>query len=444
MSVIALTFCDHDKLLELDQRGAYTAISNDVMLHLLSTPAIAPAIRLWLLIRFQQSGFKDRRFVERPIAWLAKSLCVSTSTIQKWQRKLEEAGYLEIIEQKNKRLNNRPNRYRACLPKFVEALLSKEQKQRRVYTEYPNIHKTSSTREANERLSINNKEDIDNAKKENPESDNPAHDTAIDDSALPNNDRGEGSPQKKEEIDKVEPSHIAPNKITTRDMTLANVAPNIARAGGDHDAEPGKTGEQSIKLELSQDLKQQIIQCLDTHLTHSEMWLSPLLTTFQYQLVDDTLWITGPNQYAQRILNNYLTKLQSTLSEKQLNITRIAYNLDQPHLKAQNQDQSETNTTNRSGSSLDDSKSTIKRSEKTPELKKHTQYRILKRLRSLSINGEQLSDTDVQRLGDEISFAITAGSLNSMAIPKAINVAIKLIRLNQWRTPAGYPQGGRK
>lgn len=444
MSAIALTFCDHDKLLELDQRGTYTAISNDVMLHLLSTPAIAPAIRLWLLIRFQQSGFKDRRFVERPIAWLAKSLCVSTSTIQKWQRKLEEAGYLEIIEQKNKRLNNRPNRYRACLPKFVEALLSKEQKQRKVYTEFPDIHKASSTREANERVSVKNKEEIDIGKQETLESDNRSHHTAIDDSVLPNNDRGEGSPQEKEEIDKVGPGHMTPNKITTRDKTLANLAPSIDSAGGDHEAEPDKTEEQSIKLELSQDLKQQIIQCLDTHLTHAELWLRPLLSTFQYQLVDHTLWITGPNQYAQRILSNYLTKLQSTLSEKQLNITRVAYNLDQPHLKAQNRDQSETNATNRSGSSLDDSKSTIERSVKTPELTKHTQYRILKRLRSLSINGEQLSDTDVQHLGDEISFAITAGSLNSMAIPKAINVAIKLVRLNQWRTPTGYPQGGRK
>ena len=122
------TPCSHDELLSLDQKSSYTAVSNDVMKHILSNRTIACCSRLWLLIRFEQSGFHDRDYISRTIGWLADALNVSTSTIQKWQRKLVQYGYLVIVEQRVDGHHNAPNQYRACLPKAVISRLKKDKK----------------------------------------------------------------------------------------------------------------------------------------------------------------------------------------------------------------------------------------------------------------------------------------------------------------------------
>ncbi len=119
--------CSHDEL-SLDQKSSYTAVSNDVMKHILSNRTIACCSRLWLLIRFEQSGFHDRDYISRTIGWLADALNVSTSTIQKWQRKLVQYGYLVIVEQRVDGHHNAPNQYRACLPKAVISRLKKDKK----------------------------------------------------------------------------------------------------------------------------------------------------------------------------------------------------------------------------------------------------------------------------------------------------------------------------
>ena len=68
MEALKMETCSHEHLLEIDQSHGYTAIANDVMMHIIANPIIASASRLWILIRFQQSGFYDREYIERTVS----------------------------------------------------------------------------------------------------------------------------------------------------------------------------------------------------------------------------------------------------------------------------------------------------------------------------------------------------------------------------------------
>jgi len=338
MEALKMETCSHESLLELDQSYGYTAVANEVMMHIIANPIIASASRLWILIRFQQSGFYDREYIERTISWFAKKLNVSTSSIQKWQRLLEREGYLEIIERKYQTRNNRPNRYRACLPKSVADQLKAHDM---VYTAYTEEVKPPCS---------DNKEA-------------PAVETSTE-------------------------STTEQNEFKTK-ITVADLQPMLEEAPD---------------------------------------WLKLLIPGLHLEIVGDTLWITGVNSIARTEMEKRRDTILTYLNQQGFHLSALNYNNDQKTtLKP---------TSTQAGRPTPQSKE--------QRLYSHTQHRIYKRLLSLSINGHQLQASEAKRLCAEVVFAIEKGSLATQPKLMGINIALKLIRENRWRTPAGYTQGGQK
>lgn len=326
MEAIKLETCSHERLLELDQTQGYTAVANNVMLHIISNPIVAPASRLWILIRFQQSGFYDREYIDRTVGWFAKKLNVSSSTIQRWQRLLEREGYLEIVERKYSAKNNRPNRYRACLPKCVADALNVEEK---VYTKY----------------------------------------TSEDQPPLPN------------EVD----------------LDLAS--------------------------DVSTVVDDETKKALFALFSDAPDWLTQLLPGLSFDVEKGTLWVCGVHAHAQTFFKSAQNDVIVLLRSLGFEVERIAFNRQAPVSKEPAVSTSETE-------------------DSTTPLYSHTRHRIYKRLLGLSINGARLQVCEAKRLCAEVIYAVEQGCFAQHPTLLGINIALKLIRENRWRTPSGYPQMG--
>lgn len=416
MEALNLTTCTHAELLELDQSHAYTAISNATMMFILSNSTISSAVRLWLLVRFQQSGFQDRETVERPINWFAKQLNVSSSTIQKWQRLLEREGYLQIIEQRQAQNQNRPNRYRATIPKIIQKQLKKKNNRSKVNIKYTEEAansgvSTSYTDSSSERLEEKRKEDRQEERAE-------AAETAV--NTDQNNAKAGIEGMHTETATPEHPSGIQRLEGKEKEQLVAAVSEQI---------EPLNSADNRT----------------DT------TWLKPALQSYLYEIDTDrkALWITGLNQFGIRTLKSMKDALVSRLSDYGYKIDSIHFNRDcnghhptpttlttpsgeKPEDPIAHQTHSKGQT---SGSAKSDTKN-------AKVLTHHTVQRIKRRLQSCSISGQPFDQTQSKQLLQELIYALESGSLSQFEQFKGINIGLKLIRENRWRTPAGYPQAG--
>ncbi len=343
------------------------------MLHIISNPDIASATRLWILIRFQQSGFHDREFVERTIGWFAKKLNVSSSTVQKWQRILELNGYLEIIEQKLSSKNNRPNRYRACLPKSVKSLLQKRKCRKRVDIEY-----TSNSHSDHTLITAQRTEQTEH---------------------IENHNRKEEEEQSGQE-----------SKEGTTPCLNQTKEKNIS-----------KNDKKALSARLN---------TLSVIFKQKTPWLVELLPTFSIEQQGTTLWITGVNQFAKKAILEKKEDILSDLNNNGHKLNRIKFNKDQGLISELNKSKNHTPPGQKQNKNKD------------RKIYGHTQHRILKRVMSTTISGQPIPESDTVRISCEIAYAITLGSLSSHSIPKGINIALKLLRENRWKTPSGYTQTG--
>ena len=328
------TPCTHQELLNIDQNSPYTAVSNRIMRHIISNRTIAACSRLWLLIRFEQSGFHDREHVTRTVGWLANALNVSTSTIQKWQRTLADQGYLEIIEQRIDGHHNAPNRYRACLPRAViESLQAVASK-----------------------------------------------------ASMPENPR--------------------------------SVTPATQKSG-----QPSRLAEPPKRIE-----RIEIDQITDLF-SSSPSWFHVALPVLEIEVINkQSLWITGVNSLAKQEVLKAKAALIQRLHELGYEIEQVRFNRDQCALSTPSQ-------------STAAPKAPAPLASVTPKptqaLFPHTKHRLLKRISALTINDAPLQPSQAKQLCHEVVYAMQHGSFKGVSTLKAINVAVKLIRENRWRTPYG-------
>ena len=427
MTALKQTICNHEQLLELDQTQSYTAISNQLMIHLLGNSTISSAIKLWLYIRFQQSGYHDREYIQRSIKSLANNLSVSTSTIQKWQRLLKEEGYLEILEQKGSYKNNKPNKYRACIPSFIQAKLSKTTS--RVNTKYT----SKITKISNGAHGTNIDTNSDSS------SDRITPETASHHQGNPSDQLTGGSPTKQAN----EANNQAPNKQPNN-----IISPSYEQ------------------LSLLQNYINQ--QIPEAH--HS--WSIPYIKTLTVEIANKTLWLTGVNQIIKALIVPHEESITQYLSDViGIELVNMAFNRDQLHITPKNTQLADNNPIEtgkrdpigkRMGIHIksriqtggqNSSKITKKEGSKHHsvthldpldcdngrKLYPHTKIRILKRLQNCHDSG-LLSLSDPRATANELFYAIEQGSLRKYSIPHAINLGLKLIHQNRWTTPYSYPQ----
>lgn len=394
MNAHKIKTCTHRELLDIDQTQSYTAIANHTMMLVLSNRVIAPATRLWLLIRFQQSGFSERETIERPVSWLAQQLNVSNSTIQKWQRLLEKEGFLEIKERRRSNGENYPNRYRATMPKELELEIRKNKKRSNVYTAF-----TQKVQGANEQGKIRKKK-----------------------------------PQNQKE------SIISPLS-------------EIKQSTIGHTIKESKIAcEENVRLcnPLESAIIKRFFKSKSNSLTASGLdWFLKSIDSYQYHIstTGHQLWITGVNQFAIKQLKLFKQEIVEHLQNNNIKINRLLFNIDQrlttSKAKAKTPTAPPVPTTPTIAPNLcqEKQKSDSQDSHEVM-LPAHTFYRLRKRLEATHINGHPLSSKEATDLTSEIGYSILKGALKDHPISKAINISLKLVRENRWQKPKGYPQGG--
>lgn len=370
--------CSHTDLLDLDQNQGYTAISNKTMFHLLSNTKIASALKLWLFIRFKQSGFKDRSTYTVTIRDLSEHLGVGKSTIQNWQRILVSEGYLDIRARKTSLRSNLANQYRACLPKKIQEELKGEGPQRGSTT-----HAKKSTRDQKE-IGKN---------------------------------RSEG------------------NKITS-DTKVYSCSYNVASIS-DSKSEP-KTN-QRVQNKEHENIKAHIIHTLTT--ACAPRWLLFLCQGLSMSLSEEgALCLFNVPDHAKQPLTDFFNENKEFLiaGNRSLNGSLQLLSTNNSESSPLPQATKRTNTrpkpTPTPTPATTHNVLTTNRSKQ--QITQHTRQRIYKRLHNLKHHGRRLfAEQQLNKLVAEVIFSVTEGAFSSVATTKAINICIKLIIENRWTTP---------
>lgn len=148
----------------------------------------------------------------------------------------------------------------------------------------------------------------------------------------------------------------------------------------------------------------------------------------------------GVNQFAIREFKSLQKKLVEFLNKNECSFDSVSYNIDQntdiQHPKAI--DCIDLNI--KDNSYLPSPRD--RHDEKASFLPAHTFYRLKNRLEAMLIQGHALSSQEATQIATEIGFTVIKGSLTNHSVSKAINICLKLVKENRWRTPNGfYPEG---
>lgn len=386
--------CTHDELLSLDQQHSYTAISNETMFHLLSNRAIASALKLWLLIRYKQSGFSDRVSYTVTVRELSNKLGVGKSTIQNWQRILVSEGYLEIKERKTGLKSNLANQYRACLPKEIHEKLKTNRRR---------MNKKEKTFDQQA-------ESTDNSLKQR---------------------RGRKRQEDTRPSEKRNEVYVC---------SIKNLS------GGDQQDTNGHTS--APENTLGKERKQLIIQVLSN--LGVRRWLALLCEglTMTTDTVG-TLTIHNVPDHARKPLTEAFQSVKTDLIDqlKELNgdVRMLSTHTKpkskgEPRIRLENSDVDDTAAAK--PKKRESNKPAISMCKATKRvITVHTKQRIHERLKNLEHNNRPLfAAKQIEQLTAEITYAISQGAFAAAPITKSINICLKLINQNRWTMPHGFKQ----
>jgi hypothetical protein len=364
------------------------------MFHLLSNSAISSAIRLWLFIRYRQSGFNDRERVSISIKELSEGLSVSRSSIQNWQRLLIKEGYLEVTERKSGLRSNLTNLYRACLPKHIQSGLQKNKISRK-----KSVHGNDSN----------------------------------------------------EIFVSEQPKQIRQNIGETKE--LGDNTRVYVRILNDHSHgidEPTVSSKLTTVIDAS--VKKNIGEMLDK--LGSPKWLTLLYNGTPISLdPDGHLWLMNVPDHAKKPLMSALNMCKSDIkniipefSEQILLKNALCTGqVAQSPREAQRSDPCATTISKQNHQDDDKTANTRHAKSSAAKLNHHTRLRIYDRLSCIHQRDRALfTEKQINALIDQISYSMVHGSLSNCATNHGINIALKLIRENRWLTPKGYSDAGPK